>query len=73
MKLPRNGLWSSWAVLRAGCRVPDLSLEPCNLHGARQFRSDSPSVDPRDGMTALNESATYDGMTARNESGYYYQ
>jgi hypothetical protein len=35
VKLPRDGLWSSWAALRARCCVPDLSLKLCDLHGAR--------------------------------------
>ena len=35
MKQPPNGLWGGGAALRAGSRVPDLSLELRDLHGAR--------------------------------------
>jgi hypothetical protein len=35
MKQPRNGLWSGRTACRTGCRELDLSLELCDLPGAR--------------------------------------
>jgi hypothetical protein len=35
MKQPRNGLWSGRTARRTGCRELDLSLELCDLPGAR--------------------------------------
>ena len=44
MKQPPNRLWSGGAALRARCRVPDLSLELRDLHGARAaMRSAAPA------------------------------
>ena len=68
MKLPRNGLWSSGAALRAGCRVPDLSLEPCDLHGA--WPAMRGTAAPEHGGTGRGDeeahiSASPDGLRGR--------
>jgi len=77
MKQPLNGLWGGGAALRAGSRVPDLSLELRDLQVARAAMRSAAAAEHGDtgrGDEEAHISAPPDGLTRRiRVESYGYQ